>query len=223
MLIADDEVAHRRAVREALEADGFVVVGEVGDAASAIGAATRLQPDICLIEIELPARGAERDREDRQGVARDADRRAEPIGRPGGRGDRVHARRLRLPAEGVSGDRLATTLRGAYAGSRRCRGRSSPTSSARSGAARLGRLTLPDGPVTLTPREWEVGELLRDGQSTGEIAERLGVSPVTVRRHVGLLLQQARCREPRRLQSRLLRAYGRAEAHGSASAAICQR
>ena len=42
--------------------------------------------------------------------------------------------------------------------------------------------------MTLTPREWEVGELLRDGHSTNEIADRLGVSPVTVRRHVGLLL-----------------------------------
>jgi DNA-binding NarL/FixJ family response regulator len=44
--------------------------------------------------------------------------------------------------------------------------------------------------VTLTAREWEVGELLRDGQSTAEIAQRLGLSPVTVRRHVGLLLRK---------------------------------
>ena len=28
------------------------------------------------------------------------------------------------------------------------------------------RLTLPAGPVTLTPREWEVGELLREGHPT---------------------------------------------------------
>jgi DNA-binding CsgD family transcriptional regulator len=52
------------------------------------------------------------------------------------------------------------------------------------------RLTLPSGPVTLTPREWEVGDLLCEGRSTAEIAVRLGVSPVTVRRHVGLLLQK---------------------------------
>jgi DNA-binding CsgD family transcriptional regulator len=35
-----------------------------------------------------------------------------------------------------------------------------------------------------------VGELLLEGNSTAEIAERLGVSPVTVRRHVGLLLRK---------------------------------
>ena len=38
----------------------------------------------------------------------------------------------------------------------------------------IRRLTLPGGAVTLTPREWEVGELLRDGHTTNEIAGRLG-------------------------------------------------
>src|SRR5213079_2159528 len=57
VLIADDDIPHRQAVREALEAQGFVVVGEASDAAAAIGAATRLLPDICLIEIELPLEG----------------------------------------------------------------------------------------------------------------------------------------------------------------------
>jgi DNA-binding NarL/FixJ family response regulator len=53
-----------------------------------------------------------------------------------------------------------------------------------------------------------VGELLRDGQSTAEIAERLGVSPVTVRRHVSLLLQKigAKSRED---AVETLRTYGR--------------
>jgi DNA-binding NarL/FixJ family response regulator len=76
----------------------------------------------------------------------------------------------------------------------------------RRGSAR--RLTLPGGPVTLTPREWEVGELLRDGYSTSEIADRLGVSPVTVRRHVGLLLAKLGAKD-RTAAVDLLRAYGR--------------
>ena len=42
----------------------------------------------------------------------------------------------------------------------------------------------PRHPDILTPREWEVGELLRERRTTAEIADRLGVSPVTVRRHV---------------------------------------
>src|SRR5437763_3731282 len=57
VLVADSEAPLRRGVRRALEADGFVIVAEAGDAASAISAASRLRPDICLIEIELPGEG----------------------------------------------------------------------------------------------------------------------------------------------------------------------
>jgi DNA-binding CsgD family transcriptional regulator len=39
--------------------------------------------------------------------------------------------------------------------------------------------------VALTTREWEVVDLLLRSASTSEIATRLGVAPVTVRRHVG--------------------------------------
>jgi two-component system response regulator DesR len=70
------------------------------------------------------------------------------------------------------------------------------------------RLALPAGPVTLTPREWEVGELLCEELPTAEIADRLGVSPVTVRRHVGLLLQKVGAKS-RNEAIQLLRTYGR--------------
>ena len=42
-----------------------------------------------------------------------------------------------------------------------------------------------EGRVALTAREWEVVELLLRAASTSEIADELGVAPVTVRRHVG--------------------------------------
>lgn len=41
------------------------------------------------------------------------------------------------------------------------------------------------GRVALTTREWEVVDLLLRAASTSEIATQLGVAPVTVRRHVG--------------------------------------
>ena len=41
------------------------------------------------------------------------------------------------------------------------------------------------GRVALTTREWEVVDLLLRSASTAEIATQLGVAPVTVRRHVG--------------------------------------
>ena len=44
--------------------------------------------------------------------------------------------------------------------------------------------------VDLTSREWDVLELMRDGLSSREIAERLLISEVTVRRHIGAVLKK---------------------------------
>jgi DNA-binding NarL/FixJ family response regulator len=38
--------------------------------------------------------------------------------------------------------------------------------------------------VELTEREWQVVECLRHGMTTRQIAERLGIREVTVRRHI---------------------------------------
>jgi DNA-binding NarL/FixJ family response regulator len=44
--------------------------------------------------------------------------------------------------------------------------------------------------ISLTTREWEVLELLRQGASTKQISKRLSISEVTVRRHIGTLLHK---------------------------------
>jgi DNA-binding NarL/FixJ family response regulator len=44
--------------------------------------------------------------------------------------------------------------------------------------------------VTLTRREWDVLELMRDGLSTGEIGTRLFVTPETVRTHIASILRK---------------------------------
>jgi DNA-binding NarL/FixJ family response regulator len=46
--------------------------------------------------------------------------------------------------------------------------------------------------VELTEREWEVLEMLHEGLSTAQIAERMSISPVTVRRHVSEILKKLR-------------------------------
>ena len=208
VLIADDDIPHRRAIREALEAQGFVVVGEASDAAAAIGAATRLQPDICLIEIELPVEGL-------NAIGRIAKASPETLIVVLSRSDHsedVVTAFARGAAgyllKGISGERLASTLRGAYQGEPPLSRSLGPylVDEIRRGSIR--RITLPSGAVTLTPREWEVGQLLREGRSTTEIAEVLGVSPITVRRHVGLLLTKLGA-ENRDAAVELLRAYGR--------------
>lgn len=54
VLIVDDHPSFRRTARALLESEGFDVVGEAADGASAIEAAKRLQPDVLLLDIYLP-------------------------------------------------------------------------------------------------------------------------------------------------------------------------
>jgi DNA-binding NarL/FixJ family response regulator len=47
----------------------------------------------------------------------------------------------------------------------------------------------------LSPREWEVMELLSQGHSTEQVATRLFVSPTTVRVHVSTVLRKLRVKD----------------------------
>lgn len=54
VLLADDHPSTRAGVRFALQAAGMVVCAEVGDAPSAVAAAERERPDLCLLHIHMP-------------------------------------------------------------------------------------------------------------------------------------------------------------------------
>src|ERR671923_1160698 len=57
VLLAGDHFPVRANVRQTLEEDGFDVCAETGDAASAVEAALRERPDVCLLEVKLPGGG----------------------------------------------------------------------------------------------------------------------------------------------------------------------
>jgi DNA-binding NarL/FixJ family response regulator len=54
VLIVDDHDGFRSFAKALLEAEGFEVVGEAGDAASALAAAARLRPGVVVLDIQLP-------------------------------------------------------------------------------------------------------------------------------------------------------------------------
>ena len=54
VLIVDDHPSFRATARVLLESEGFDVVGEAVDGASAIDAAERLRPELVLLDVQLP-------------------------------------------------------------------------------------------------------------------------------------------------------------------------
>lgn len=54
VLIVDDHPSFRASARRMLEAEGLEVVGEAADGSGAIAAAQQLQPDLVLLDVQLP-------------------------------------------------------------------------------------------------------------------------------------------------------------------------
>ncbi|HYY03703.1 MAG TPA: response regulator transcription factor [Gaiellaceae bacterium] len=54
VLIVDDHAAFRTFARTLLQSEGFQIVGEAEDGASAIATAARLRPAVVLLDVQLP-------------------------------------------------------------------------------------------------------------------------------------------------------------------------
>ena len=204
-VIADDHAPTRAGVRDALAAGGIAVVGEGATADAAVEAARRERPDVCLLDIHMPGGGiaaAGRITEELPGTR--------VVMLSVSRDDADVFAALKAGASGyllkdMDPDRLPAALRGVLAGEAAL----PRTLVARvieefRGAERrpLPRFLKRRG-VELTDREWQVLELLREELSTADIASRLGVSPVTVRRHVSAILAKLRVPD-RKAMARLL-------------------
>ena len=53
-VIVDDHPSFRAVARMVLETDGFIVVGTASDGESGVAEALRLEPDVVLLDVELP-------------------------------------------------------------------------------------------------------------------------------------------------------------------------
>jgi DNA-binding NarL/FixJ family response regulator len=174
----------------ALERDGLTVCAEVANASDAVEAALRERPDVCLLDVHMPGGGTaaasmigchlpstvilmltvSHEGEDlfeslRQGARGYLLKEMDPAKLP-------VAVRAALQGEVTLPRALAGPLIDEFRDGARAR--------------RPGRQ--PRDRPELTRREWDVVELLSEGASTAEIAKRLFLSRITVRRHVSNIL-----------------------------------
>lgn len=54
VLVVDDHAGFRSRARLLLEAEGYEVIGEAADGATALAEAERLRPDLVLLDVQLP-------------------------------------------------------------------------------------------------------------------------------------------------------------------------
>jgi DNA-binding NarL/FixJ family response regulator len=192
VLIADDHAPTRAMVRRAVEDGGFLVCADVADADGAIRAARETKPDVVLLDVRMPGGGIHA-------------------------ADVIGTEQPDLPivmltisdedsdlftalAAGASGyllkgqdpatipEALCMVLSGEAALSRTLVKRVVQEYRDRDARQRM-RARLPRG-ARLTPKEWEVLELLNDGLGTAEIARQLFVADVTVRTHLAAIIRK---------------------------------
>ncbi len=210
VLVADDHPPSRAGVRMALEGNGFVIVAEATSARGAVEAAVRERPDICLLETRIPGNGITAARQISARVPATAvvmlaisDHSADVFGA-------LRAGAVGYLLKTVDPARLPHALRGVLNGEaalpRRLTARL--IDEFRAGGGRSRRPTVVNRRrVSLTPREWEVSDLLCADFTTAQIAAQLGLADVTVRRHISDIMHKVQAPD-RRTALGLLKASG---------------
>ncbi|MGQ1837938.1 response regulator [Kocuria turfanensis] len=196
VVIADDHARMRARIREALEAGGCEVCGEGASAEDAVRLVAEHGPDAVLLDIHMPGSGIRA----AQQIARSAPRTG-IVMLTQSREDEDLFDSLRAGAAGyLLKDADPATLPGALRGV--LNGEAAMPAAL---VARVldefrapGRRVLrrrSEAAAKLTPREWEVMELLAEGRSTEQVAGKLFVSPTTVRVHVSTVLRKLRVKD----------------------------
>jgi DNA-binding NarL/FixJ family response regulator len=191
VLVADAHLPTRTGLRLVLERNGFEVVAEAADATGAVEAAARARPELCLVDADLPGGGI-------RAVGRIVARLPTDVvvlarkPRPVDALDAVRAGASGYLSANTDPEGIVRALKAVREGEiaipRSLLGSVVDELRTRERGRRLRIRGQAD--IELTRRQAEVLGLLRDGLSTAEIAARLGLTPVTVRRHVALVLER---------------------------------
>jgi DNA-binding NarL/FixJ family response regulator len=195
-LIADGDGPTRAGLGLALIRADFDVVAEARDCGGAVDAALATRPDLALVAVDLPGGGVEAVRiiDERLPATKVVVLSSQPTGE-----ELVIA--VLAGASGYLGrhmslERLPAALKGVLAGEVALPRRYSAHLLEALRFRDAGRaLIAAHSAARLTEREWEVLHLLADDASTAVMAQRLGISEVTVRRHVSSLMAKLGVRD----------------------------
>jgi DNA-binding NarL/FixJ family response regulator len=190
VLIADEQAATRAGIRAVLEDEGFTICSEATNAQGAVETAVRERPHIALLDVDIPGSGIAAAEQIAARVPETAVVMLTASTVDADLFDSLRAGAAGYLLKGTDPARLSHALRGVLAGEAAIPRTLVTRIIAEFGERTQRRLELAWRGIELTPREWEVLELLREGLTTGRMAERLFVSPVTVRRHVSTLLRK---------------------------------
>ncbi len=194
LLLADDHRMLREGLRRSMEDEGFDVVGEAADGEEAVLLAGRLLPDVVLMDVTMPeVDGVEATRRIRSQwpqvrvvmLTMHAD-------------EEVVADAIRAGADGYvvkdcSTDDIVEAVRRA--------GDDDSALSQGLAASMLDEARRLDAPATdevdrvVSKREEEVLQLIADGCSTPEVADRLYISQKTVKNHLGSIYAKLDARD----------------------------
>lgn len=192
VLVAAMYPAVRNGLRVLLEESGFDVCAEASDVQGAAAAVLRERPELCAVHVSLRGGGIE-------GVAQIKDRSPStaalliaPQPNLDELIDALRAGASGYVAETAGTEAIARALRSIQRGEPALPGELLGALAEELRARGLRRRVRGEGdvPVELTRRQAEALELLRQGLSTAQIATRLRISPVTVRRHLGIAMEK---------------------------------
>jgi NarL family two-component system response regulator LiaR len=185
VLIVDDHAMLRRGlVTFLLSFDDLELVGEAANGVEALRLCDQVQPDVVLMDLVMP----EMDGSTATRAIRQRHPQVQVIALTSFREEELVQGALEAGAIGyllknASADELADAIRAAHAGQ--------PTLAPEAAEALIHAAThLPALGQDLTPREREVLALMVEGLRNAKIAERLTVSPSTVKFHVSRILSK---------------------------------
>ena len=191
VLLADDHRILREGLRRSLEAQGVDVVGEAVDGDEAVDLADALHPDVVLMDVTMPVLdGVEATRRIHQRLPE-----VRVVMLTMHADEATLARAIRAGADGYlvkdcSTDEIAEMIRLVAAGE---------TALSRQVAVSMlaeVRALPADGPEeVVSKREEEVLQLIADGCSSPEVAERLFISQKTVKNHLASIYHKLDARD----------------------------